>query len=194
MTWNQHIDFSATKLCSACYALRYLKNIVLKTTLWTLYYAYIHPIISYGIIFWRRSSKVTKVFILQKRIVRVLTDTRARESCRDVFKKMEILPLYSKYLFSLIVFTVENKHLFTLNKDIHTHNTRYNFNIHLSTVNLSKYHKGTLVSGGKAFNHLPPYIKNLVDDLKVFKLALKKFLYHHSFYSTEEYYESCVEF
>ena len=103
---------------------------------------------------------------------------------------MEILTLYSQYLSSLIVFTVENKHLFTLNKDIHTNNTRYNLNIHLSTVNLSKYHKGTYVSGGKAFNHLPP----LVDNLKVFKLALKKFLYRHLFYSIEEYYESCVEF
>ena len=107
---------------------------------------------------------------------------------------MEILTLYSQYLFSLIVFTVENKHLFTLNKDIYTHNTRYNLNIHLSTVNSSKYHKGTHVSGQKAFNHLPPYIKNLVDNLKVFKLALKKFLYCHLFYSIEEYYESCVEF
>ena len=39
LTWNQHIDFSATKQCSACYALRYLKNIVPKTTLRTLHYA-----------------------------------------------------------------------------------------------------------------------------------------------------------
>ena len=144
LTWNQHIDFSVTKLCSACYTLRYLKNIVPKTTLRTLYYAYIHPFISCGIIFWSKSSKVTKIFILQKWIVRVLTDPGVRESCKNVFKKMEILTLYSQYLFSLIVFTVENKHSFTLNKDIHTHNTRYNFIIHLSTVNLSKYHKGTI--------------------------------------------------
>jgi hypothetical protein len=43
------------------------------------------------------------------------------------------------------------------------------------------------------FNQLPLYIKNLVDDLKVFKLALKRFLYPHSFYSLEEYYERDVE-
>jgi hypothetical protein len=131
LTWNQHIEFTTTKLCSACYAIRNLKHIVPQSTLRTLYYAYVHPILSYGIIFWGRSSKVTKLFILQKRIVRVLTNTGARESCRDVFWKMEILTLYSQYFFSLIVFTVENKHLFTLNKDIHTHATRYNSNIHL---------------------------------------------------------------
>ena len=88
LTWNQHIDFSATKLCSVYYTLIYLKNIVPKTTLRTLYYAYILRIINYGIIFWGRSSKVTKLFILQKQIVQVLTNTRARESCWDVFKKM----------------------------------------------------------------------------------------------------------
>ena len=193
LTWNQHIEYTATKLCSACYALRNLKHIVPKSTLRTLC-AYIHPIISYGIIFWGRSAKVTKLFILQKCIVRVLSNTRARETCRDAFRKMEILMLYSQYLYSLIVFTVENKHSFTLNKDIHTHTTRYNSNIHLSTVNLTKYHKGPYISGGKAFNHLPLSIQNLAEDLKAFKVALKKFLYRHSFYSIEEYYEHNVKF
>jgi hypothetical protein len=43
------------------------------------------------------------------------------------------------------------------------------------------------------FNHLPLYIKNLAEDLKAFKLALKEFLYRHSFYSIEEYYEHSAE-
>ena len=32
-------------------------------------------------------------------------------------------------------------------------------------------------------------IKVLVNDIKYFKLCLKRFLYHHSFYSIEEYFE-----
>ena len=52
LSWNQHIDQIATKLCSACYALRNLKHIVPQTTLRTTYYAYIHSILSYNIIFW----------------------------------------------------------------------------------------------------------------------------------------------
>ena len=127
-----------------------------------------------------------KLFILQKHTVQVLSNTRARETCRDAFREMEILTLYSQYLYSLLVFTVENKHSFTLNKDVHTHTTRYNSNIHLSTVNLTKYHKGPYKSGGKAFDHLPLSIKNLAEDPKAFKVAFKKFLYRHSFYSIEE--------
>ena len=47
-SWNQHVDQIATKLCSACYALRNLKHIVPQSTL-RIYYGYIHSILSYGI-------------------------------------------------------------------------------------------------------------------------------------------------
>jgi len=32
-------------------------------------------------------------------------------------------------------------------------------------------------------------IKSLANDMKSFKTSLKRFLYHHSFYSIAEYYE-----
>jgi hypothetical protein len=44
LSWNQHIDQIATKLCSAYYALRNLKHIVPLSTLRTIYYTYIHSI------------------------------------------------------------------------------------------------------------------------------------------------------
>ena len=52
LSWNQHIDKMAAKLCSACYVLRNLTHIVPQTTLRIIYYAHIHSILSYGIIFW----------------------------------------------------------------------------------------------------------------------------------------------
>jgi hypothetical protein len=64
LSWNQHTDHIATNLCSACYALRNLKHTVPQSTLRTIYYAHIHSILSYGIIFWGRSSNVNKLFIL----------------------------------------------------------------------------------------------------------------------------------
>ena len=68
-SWNQHIEQLATKLCSACYALRKLKHIVPQSTIRTIYYAYIHSILSYGIIFGGRSSNVNELFILQKKLL-----------------------------------------------------------------------------------------------------------------------------
>jgi hypothetical protein len=153
-SWNQHVDQIATKLCSVCYALKNLKHIVPQSTLQTIYYAYIHSILSYGIIFWGRSSNVSKLFILQKRINRIITNTGVREFCREAFKNMEIMT-YSQYIFSLILFAVKNKHLFTSNNEIHIYETRNYLNFHLTTVNLTKFYKGPYILGTKAFNHLP---------------------------------------
>jgi len=117
LSWNQHIDHIATKLSSACYALRNLKHIVPQSTLRTIYYASIHSILSYSIIFLGRSSNVNKLFILQNKIVRIITNAGVRESCTEAFKNMKIM-MYSQYIFSLILFTVKNKRLFTSNKEI----------------------------------------------------------------------------
>ena len=185
----QHIDHAATKLCSACCTLRNLKHVVPQSNLRTIYYAYIHSILSFGIIFSGRSSTVSKLFVLQKNIIRIITNIVVRESCREAFKDMEIMTLYSQYIFSLILFTVNNKHLFTSNKEIHNYKTRNNANLHLPTVNITKFYKGPCISGSQAFNHIPRQIKILANDMKCFKLSLNRFLCHHSFYSIEEYYK-----
>jgi hypothetical protein len=189
LSWNQHIDVIATKLCSACYVLRNLKHIVPQTTLRTIYYAYIHSILSYGIIVGGNSTIVNKLFIVQNKTVRILSNIGARESCREAFKNLEIMTLHSQYLFSLILFTIDNKHLFTPNNEMHKYSTRNNANLHLPTVNLVKFYKGPFILGPKASNHLPRYLKLLASDVKCFKISLKRCLYHHSFYSVTEYYK-----
>jgi hypothetical protein len=160
LSWKQHVDRIATKVCSAGYALRNLKHIVPQSTLRTIYYAYIHSILSYGIIFWGSSANVSKLFTLQKRIIRIITNTGARESCREAFKNMEIKTLHSQYMYSVILFTAKNKLLFTSNNEIHTHKTRNYLNFHLPTVNLTKFHKGPYISGIKAYNQYNEMLQN----------------------------------
>jgi len=66
------------------------------------------------------------------------------------------MTLYSQYIFSLILFAVKNKYLFSSNKEIHTHKTKNCTNLHLPTVNLTKFYKGPYISDSKAFNPLNP--------------------------------------
>jgi len=49
------------------------------------------------------------------------------------------------------------------------------------------YQKGAYYSGIKIFNNLPLEIKIVAGKRKEFKIALKKCLYTHSFYTMEEY-------
>jgi len=104
LSCKQHIQHVLNKMCTACYALRNVKHIVPIDKLTVIYFAHIHSIISYGIIFWGSSSHANKVFILQNKIIRIITNTRPRDSCREVFKSMEIMTLYSQYIYSLSVY------------------------------------------------------------------------------------------
>ena len=99
------------------------------------------------------------------------------------------MTFYSLYIYSFILFVINNKHLFELNTDIHKYNTRNKNNLHLSNVNLTKVEKGPYIASIRALNHLPQTIKALDYNLQKFKNALKKFFYQHPFYSAEEYLE-----
>ena len=88
-----------------------------------------------------------------KIVARILTNTRPRDSCREVFKSVEIMTLHSQYIYSLVLYTINNKHLFDTNNEIHKYRTRNNNNLHHPIANLSKLN----ISGIKVFNYLPQY-------------------------------------
>ena len=67
-----------------------------EATLRAVYFSYIHSILSYGIIFWANCSDSNKIFKLQKRAIRIITRSKNKASCRELFKKLNILPLWTK--------------------------------------------------------------------------------------------------
>ena len=71
------------------------------------------------------------IFKIQKRTIRIITKAGISDSCRDLFKKLQILYFYSQYMYSLLMFIVKNGDLFKLNSDIHGLNTRYDKDFHL---------------------------------------------------------------
>ena len=187
LSWKGHINQILPRLSSAGYAIRVITPLMTEDTLKMIYHSYVHSIITYGIIFWGNSSHSIHIFKMQKRIIRVMTKSKGKDSCRQLFKRLEILPLKSQYILSVLQFVVKNKKLFTTNQEIHNLNTRCNINLHPPICNLTLFQKGVQFSGIKLFNHLPPNIKSLSNEIKPFTTALKRFLLLHSFYSVEEY-------
>jgi hypothetical protein len=108
-------------------------------------------------------------------------------SCRNLFKKLQILLLTSQYLLSISMFVVQNKNLYLTNIDNHNTDSRQRNNLYLLQATLTIYQKRAHYSGIKIFNNLPLEIKNVADNPKKFKTALKQFLYTHSFYTLEQY-------
>ena len=179
----------STKLSKTCYAIRTIKTFMTFNVLRTVYFSYFHSLLSYGIIFWGNLHLSANIFKIHKRIIRIITNKGKRYSCWQLFKTLQILTVPSQYIFSLLVFVIKNKGLFTINSDIHGINTWYNFNFHLCSTNLTLMQKGVHYSVSKVFNHLSENIKVLSHDLWHFKTVLRNFLAEHTFYSLEEYYQ-----
>ena len=139
-------------------------------------------------IFWGNQPYSDKIFNFQKRVIRIITSSRTRDSCRELFKKLEIVPLYSQYIYSISIFVIKNKHLFYTNSQIHSIQTRFETNLHPPTADLTKFQKGVYYSAIKIFNNLPHEIKDLGNDILPFWNALKRFLLAKSFYNSKEYF------
>jgi len=113
-----------------------------------------------------------KIFRMQKRIVRIMMGHTNRVSCTNLFKRLEILPFASQYILLLILFVVNNKNPFTLNSENHSKGTRQNNNFYQPITNLTVYQKGLHYMGIKIFNNLPPYIKDLSNNVRKFEMYL----------------------
>jgi len=119
-----------------------------------------------------------------------MNKTKKMDSCRELFKSMKILPVYSQYTFSVLMYVVNNKHLFTRNLEVHNHDIRSSKNFHLPVINLTIHQDGAYYTGIKIFNYLPTDIKNVANEIQVFKKILKQFLLDNSFYSIVEYFNA----
>jgi hypothetical protein len=139
LSWKKHIESIKYKLSSACYVMRLVKPYVTANTLKVIYYSYFHSIMTYGLIFWGNYPDSMKIFRLQKKIIRIKMGCRSRDSCRKLFLNLEILPLPSQYILSLLLFMLRNKNQFQVNSEIHQINTRQHANLHEPTVNAKKY-------------------------------------------------------
>jgi len=155
-----------------------------------VYYSYFHSVVTSGLKFWGNSHHSNIIFRIQKWIIRIIVRIRGRDSCREHFKNLKILPLQSQYIYSLLLFVIDNWDYIKVNSEINNINTRNKSNLHMPISNLSVYQKGTYYTGMRVFNSLPSQIKELCHNRNQFKRALKNFLYFHSFYTLDEYF-SC---
>lgn len=79
------------------------------------------------------------------------------------------------YIYSLMLFIVDNMHYFQTNTSIHEINTRNWNQLHILPVRLSAIQRGATYSTIKIFHKLPPRISRLKNDKIIFKSAFRMF-------------------
>lgn len=186
LNWQQHIDALAKRLNSSYYAISSLKNKFSLHTLISIYYANFYSHLSYGIVVWGLSPHAGRLFVLQKRVIRLMFSLAYRESCRDVFKRYGILTTPCIFLYKILVFIHLRKNNFYTHSDFHNYETRNRYNICLDSHVHSYYKKSPQYAGSWLYNLLPVGLKNTVQ-IHCFKRALRAFLSSNCFYSVSEY-------
>jgi hypothetical protein len=160
MNWKSHISKILPKLSRACLAVR-------------LIYLY--------------GTESKKVFLAQKKIIRIMTGSKPKTSCKPLFQSLKILTVPSQYILSLMKVLSHHQEMFTSNIEIHNINTRNKLKLHKPINNLTLYQKGVYYMCIRIFNKLPEYIANIVGNKKIVILTLGQYLVSKSFYSIEEF-------
>ena len=150
-------------------------------------FVYFHSIIKCGIIFWGNSTSLCHVFTLKKRIIRIMCGGTATSSCRNLFQKLDILPLSCPYIFSLIVFIVDNQKNYQTDLSVHGLDTRKKNQLYLPTSSLSCLQKGVSYAAMKIFNSLPNNIKDCKNNRMHFNIVLCKYLTLINFVHLQNY-------
>jgi hypothetical protein len=102
LSWNNHIDLLLEKLSTACYIIRNAKTYTPALSLKMICHAFSHLAVNYGIIFWGNLSRSSTFFSMQKKAIRIMEGCGNIVSCRNLLKKLQILPLTSQYMLFLL--------------------------------------------------------------------------------------------
>lgn len=190
LKWSVHIHELVKKLSKICFALRLLIRASSLESARTVYFAYFHSVLTYGVIFWGNSSNAIQIFKLQKRAIRAIVQVSQTTSCRPYFKTLRILPLPCIYIYEILNFVKSNINRFPTNSDNHSYNTRNKNNIFIEPFNTTLYKNSFMHTGLQLYNSLPNYLKEIPTHKK-FKTRLYDILSKHCFYSVQEFTEIC---
>ena len=179
LTWKKHVD-NVSKVCSRNIGvLSKVKSFLPANTMYTLYCSLVLPYFNYGLLLWGNSSKqnVNKVFKIQKRAIRVITNSDYLSSTKPLFNRLKTLNVFDMYTREVATFMFKYKndmlplsfnHFFTIHRDNHDYNTRNRDDFKFPVQKIE-----TISSfGPKVWNELPKNVKQ-ANTLNQFRSLLK---------------------
>ena len=135
LNWKHQIHHIVKKIKRSIGLLSKIRHYVNEKLLVNLYYALLYPFLTYGVVAWGHtySSTLQPIFVLQKRIVRIITFSDYRDHSNPLFKRLNILKFFDLIYLHTAIFMhdyasdklpVPFHSFFTDVNKIHCHNTR----------------------------------------------------------------------
>lgn len=186
LSWTSHIQYICSKISKGIGIIAKARKYVNNRSLITLYYSFIYPYILYCIEVWGRATEncMKPLYILQKKIVRMIDSAPFSSNSLPIFKKFNILTVGQVYHYRVGLLMYKILHqmvpsfcvdMFVTNSNFHNYSTR-----HANFLRVPKYSKTSTqrsikVSGIQIWNN----IKLSIDtDIKIsqFKKLLQNYV------------------
>jgi hypothetical protein len=188
LNWKEELNNIDSKVSSACYALRSLREELTLNQLKMTYYALVESRIRYSIIFWGKSYdyNLKKAFTLQKRAIRTMLRIDETESCRRHFVNLGILTVPCLYIQILLTDLVKHLDKYeTADEREKRLNTRRKDLVNSLQPHLKITEHSVRYQAVKLYNKLPRDLK-IITSVRVFKKRLRAYLLDKSFYAVDE--------
>ena len=95
LSWHPHINYLLKKVSKNMCVLYKLRGVVSADVMRNMYYSFIYPLLTYGVLLWGHSykSSTTKLFLIQKRALRIINNQSYLAHTSSLFKNSKILKL-----------------------------------------------------------------------------------------------------
>ena len=195
LSWREHVNYTCNKLSKCFGILCKAKRILNRNTMINLYYTFIYPYYIYCNNIWGSTYKthLDRLFILQKKFIRLITFSSYRSHTEPLFKETKILTLYqiNYFMNALFVYKFINNELphifndmFVFNHCIQLRQTRQSSHIRLPSFNIQATKHTLRYKGGHIWNNLPGSIK-CAKSIGEFKRQLKHYLNDRNLHATK---------
>lgn len=165
-----------------------IRNVLPSQLLKTIYYAFIHSLLIYGIEIYGNTyeSYLNKLIIMNNKLLRIIQIKPLSTHIGDLYNNFNTLQLPILFKYQLLLFAHKCNHhkeqlpsifssFFIDNKSVHNYNTRNKDDIHIFSTHSPIGSRSLKFKLSFMWNNLPEYLKQL-SSTKPFKTKLKIYL------------------
>ena len=186
LTFNNHVALTTKKVSKLIGMFHRLKHFFPSHILKQLYFSLIQPYLSYCITAWGKASRQTlnPLIVLQKRAVRIITESEYLAHTSPLFKSLAVLKLDDIHHHAVLVHmhkTLIMDKYPSLRREINLSQPHHNYftrhvDFILPFVRIDKYRQSLLYQGLLKWNALPTQLKNMQNILPFKKMGKKLLL------------------
>ena len=106
LSWGEHISHIKSKIAKNIGIISRARHALNDTTMKTLYYAFIHPYLTYCLEIWgaATNSRLQSIYRLQKLSCRIISHSPPRTPTLALLRSMRLLSLHQLYELSIMLY------------------------------------------------------------------------------------------